>query len=52
MKEAFNVMNLIRCPYEVLPKDSTDTYIIMPKPLKGTLFVSILDLYVGTISTF
>jgi hypothetical protein len=40
MKEAFNVMNLIRCPYGVLPKDSTDTYIIMPKPLKGTLFVS------------
>ena len=36
MKEAFNVMNLIRCTYEALPKDKPDTYIIMPKPLKVT----------------
>jgi hypothetical protein len=40
MKEVFNVMNLIRCQYEVLPKDNPDSYIIRPKPLKGALFVS------------
>jgi hypothetical protein len=40
MKKKFNAMNLIRCPYEALPKDNPDTYIIRPKPLKGTLFVS------------
>jgi hypothetical protein len=40
MKEAFNVMNLIKCQYEVLPKDDPDSYVIRPKPLKGTLFVS------------
>jgi hypothetical protein len=40
MKKKFNAMNLIRCSYEALPKDNPDTYIIMPKPLKGTLFVS------------
>lgn len=40
MKGVFNVMNLIRCPYEALPQVEPDTYIIMPKPLKGTLFVS------------
>ena len=38
--EAFNVMNLIKCSYEVLPKDNPDTYVMRPKPLKGTLFVS------------
>ena len=40
MKDAFNVMNLIKCPYEALPKDNPDTYIMRPIPLKGTLFVS------------
>ena len=40
MKEVFNVMNFIRCPYEALPKDNPDTYVMRPKPLKGTLFVS------------
>lgn len=44
MKEAFNVMNLIRCPYDALPKDNPDTYVIRPKPLKGTLFVSLDNL--------
>lgn len=44
MKEAFNVMNLIRCPYDVLPKGSPDTYVIMPKPLKGALFVTFENL--------
>src|ERR671910_1672731 len=40
MKEAFNIMNLIRCSYEALPIDDPDSYVIRPKPLKGTLFVS------------
>ena len=40
MSEAFNVLNLIRCPYEAIPKDNPDTYVIRPKPLKGTLSVS------------
>jgi hypothetical protein len=40
MKEAFSVMNFIKCQYEVLPKDDPDSYVIRPKPLKGTLFVS------------
>ena len=44
MMEAFNVMNFIRCPYDSLPKDSPDTYIIMPKPLKGALFVTFENL--------
>ena len=40
MKATFNVMDLIRCPYDTLPREKPDTYIILPKPLKGTLFVS------------
>jgi hypothetical protein len=40
MKEIFNVMNLVKCSYDTLPRDNPDTYIILPKPLKGTLFVS------------
>jgi hypothetical protein len=44
MKQTFNVMNLIKCPYEALPRDNPDTYIIMPRPLKGTLFVSFNNL--------
>ena len=40
MMEAFNVMNFIKCQYEVLPKHNPDSYVIRPKPLKGTLFVS------------
>jgi hypothetical protein len=41
MKATFNVMDLIRCPYDTLPREKQDTYIILPKPLKGTLFVSL-----------
>lgn len=37
MKATFNVMDLIRCPYDTLPREKPDTYIILPKPLKGTL---------------
>jgi hypothetical protein len=44
MKEAFNVMNFIKCPYEALPSDDPDSYIIRPKPLKGALFVSFNNL--------
>ena len=40
MKETFNVMDLIRCPYETLPKDNPEAYVIVPKPLTGILFVS------------
>ena len=40
MKEVLNLLNLIRCPYEAIPKDNPDTYVIRPKPLKGTLFIS------------
>ena len=28
MKKAFNVMNFIKCLYEVLPKDDPDSYVI------------------------
>lgn len=34
------VMDLIRCSYVAIPNNSADTYIILPRPLKGTLFVS------------
>jgi hypothetical protein len=44
MKKAFNVMNIIMCPHETVPKDSPDTYIIMPKPLKVALFVTFENL--------
>jgi hypothetical protein len=44
MKETFNVMNLIRCPYEALPKDNPEIYVILPKPLKGILFISFNNL--------
>ena len=40
MKATFNVMDLICCPYDTLPREKPDSYIILPKPLKGTLFVS------------
>ena len=40
MSGPFNVLNLIRCPYEVIPKNNPDTYVIRAKPLKGTLSVS------------
>jgi hypothetical protein len=44
MTGAFNVLNLIRCPYEMIPKDNPDTYVIRPKPLKGILAVSFNNL--------
>ena len=40
MKQEFDVMNLIKCPYETVPSYKPDSYIIRPKPLKGIVFVS------------
>jgi hypothetical protein len=40
MKQAFDVMSLIRCPFETIPRDKPDSYVIRPKPVKGTLSVS------------
>jgi hypothetical protein len=44
MKKTFNVMNLIKCPYEALPKDNPEIYVIVPKLLKGILFISFNNL--------
>jgi hypothetical protein len=37
-------MNFIKCPYEALPSDDPDSYVIRPKPLNGALFVSFNNL--------
>ena len=50
MKDSFNIMNLIKCPYEWLPKDNPDTYVIRPQPLKGTLFVTFENLEMVTVT--
>jgi hypothetical protein len=44
MKETFNVMDLIKCPYYAIPKDNPEAYVILPKPLKDILFVSFNNL--------
>ena len=40
MKETINVMDLVKCPYDTVPRDNPDTYVIRPEPVKGTLFVT------------
>ena len=40
MKETINVMELVKCPYDTVPRDNPDTYVIRPEPVKGTLFVT------------
>lgn len=40
MRVVFNVLNLLIYPYEIIPKNNPDTYVISPKPLKGTLYIS------------
>ena len=38
--DTFNVMNLIKCPFELFPKDNPDRYIMSTNPITGILFVT------------
>ena len=38
--DTFNVMNLIKCPFELFPKDNPDRYILSTNPITSILFVT------------
>jgi hypothetical protein len=40
MKQAFNVLSLIRCLIETIPRDRPDSYVIRPNPVKGIFSIS------------